>query len=393
MTATSPFALTRRGLVGAGIAATFLGAPAFAAAPAGRKFVMIVARGGLDGLSLAAPVGDPDYARLRGAIALPADAVLRLDDTFGLHPKLPTLHRLAQAGQARIAPAVAIPERIRSHFEAQDLLESGGARLYAAKDGWLNRALAAGGGTRLKALSVGAQTPLILRGRNEAASWSPGGAAPAPSDRVTTLLQDLYAADPLLGPAFASGLRTEAMASQVTAGETPKPADVQGFATAAARFLTAPDGPQIAVLSLDGFDTHANQGGVEGQLANRLKILDQVLAGLESGLGPAWTDTVVVIATEFGRTARINGTGGLDHGTASTLVVAGGAVKPGGLIGDWPGLAENRLFENRDLAPTLDMRAVFKAVLTDHLGLDRRAVETTVFPDSAAVRPVAGLVA
>ena len=389
--ASGPLALTRRGLMGAGLGAAFLGSRAFAAATADRKLVVIIARGGMDGCSLVPPVGDPNYAALRGAIALTQDAVLKIDGTFGLHPKLETLYRLHQAGQARLAPAVAIPERIRSHFEAQDLLENGGAKLYGATTGWLNRALATGGAP-LKALSVGAQTPLILRGPVQAQSWSPGGAAPAASDRIVAQLQDLYAGDSLLGPAFASGLRTEAMASMLSGGQAPKAADARGFAVTTAKFLAAADGPQMAVIQLDGFDTHANQGAAEGQLAQRFRMLDQVLAGLESGMGPAWKDTVVVVATEFGRTARTNGTNGLDHGTASALVLAGGALKPGGMVGDWPTMADNKLFENRDLAPTLDVRSVFKGVLIDPMGLDRRKVETVVFPDSAAAPPVVGLV-
>lgn len=385
---------TRRAALASGLAVSFLATSVLAEpALARRKLVVIICRGAMDGLSLAPPIGDPDYAVLRGPIAIPADQALRLDDTFALHPKLANLHRLAKAGQARIAPAGAIPERIRSHFEAQDLLETGGGRLYAVTTGWLNRALQAAPRTRsLTALSIGAQEPLILHGPVQAQSWSPGGRMSAETDRVAGVLQDLYASDPLLGPALASGLQTEAMAQSMTGGAAMKPTDVAAFASTAAKFLTAEGGPSIAVLSLDGFDTHAGQGAAEGQLANRLNTLDQVIAGLQTGMGPAWSDTVVLAATEFGRTARINGTGGTDHGTASALVLAGGALKPGGIVGDWPTLAQDRLFENRDLAPTLDIRAVFKGVLADHLGLDRRALEGAVFPDSAAARPAAGLI-
>ena len=405
----SPLALTRRGALAAGLGAALFGSNAFAAAVNNRKLVVIIARGGMDGVSLIPPIGDSNYVPLRGEIAIPADAALRLDSTFGLHPKLENLYRMTKAGEARIAPAVAIPERIRSHFEAQDLLESGGAKLYGATTGWLNRALATTDGASLKALAVGAQTPLILRGPIQAQSWSPGGKAPASADRLVTALQDLYAGDHLLGPAFASGLQTEAMAEQLTSAPAmpapanamadgakpaaPQAADPQAFAVTTAKFLTAPGGPQMAVLSLDGFDTHARQGAAEGQLATRFRILDQVLAGLQTGLGPAWKDTIVVVATEFGRTARINGTLGLDHGTASAVVIAGGALKPGGIVGDWPTMANDKLFENRDLAPTLDVRSVFKAALIDHMGLDRRQVETTVFPDSANAPPVANLIA
>ena len=411
MTAQLP--VSRRTALGFGLAASFLGQGAFAASPdlARRKLVVIIARGAMDGLSATPPIGDPDYVRLRGEIAIPADAALRLDDTFALHPKLEHLHGLAKAGQARIAPAVAIPQRIRSHFEAQDLLESGGAQLYGVTTGWLNRTLTVA--TSQKALSVGAQTPLILRGPAQAESWSPGGKAPDATDRIVAQLQDLYRNDPLLGPAFASGLETEAMAGALTgkgdamaarpamqagapAQGGPTQAQAQNaaaFAETAGKFLVQPDGPSIAVLSLDGFDTHARQGGVDGQLAARLRLMDQVIAGLQTGLGPAWKDTVIVVATEFGRTARINGTGGTDHGTASTLFLAGGALKPGGIVGDWPTLQEAKLFEGRDLAPTLDIRSVFKGVLADHLGVDGRALDTQIFPGSADAKPLRGLVA
>jgi uncharacterized protein (DUF1501 family) len=160
-----------------------------------------------------------------------------------------------------------------------------------------------------------------------------------------------------------------------------------------AKFMLEPNGPQIAAVSLDGFDTHANQGAADGQLATRLRGLDAAIDGLSSGLGPEWKNTVVVVATEFGRTARINGTKGTDHGTASTALVLGGSLKRGGIIGDWPTLEQAKLFENRDTAPTVDMRGLFKGVLAEQIGVDRRALDTTVFPDSAGVAPVSGIVA
>jgi uncharacterized protein (DUF1501 family) len=380
--------------LGAGVGVTFLGGHAFADSFAQKKLVVIVARGAMDGLSVAVPFGDPNYQPLRQDIAIPADKVLPLDSTFGLHPKLKTLHALQQAGQARVAPAVAIPQRIRSHFEAQDLLETGGAQMYAASTGWLNRTLqAASPGRPIKALSIGAQEPLILRGPVQAESWSPGGRITPNTNRVANTLMDLYADDPLLGPALATGLKVEDQANVLNDGQPLKGGDVKAFAVTAAKFLTAPDGPQIAVLSLDGFDTHARQGAAEGQLANRLGIMDDVIAGLQQGMGDQWKNTVVVIATEFGRTAHVNGTGGTDHGTASTVILAGGALKPGGIVGDWPTLAQNKLFENRDLAPTLDVRSVFKGVLIEHLGVDGRATETVVFPNSRDAQPVRGLIA
>jgi|HubBroStandDraft_5_1064220.scaffolds.fasta_scaffold91387_2 uncharacterized protein (DUF1501 family) len=440
-------ALSRRqalaGALGLGISIEFLGRKAFAAADGAtetRKLVVVICRGGMDGLSVSPPVGDPNYAALRGAIALPGfgqpGGALKLDDTFGLHPALASVHKLALKGEARIAPALASPDRARSHFEAQDVMENGATAAYGTDSGWLNRALQVMGPGKVKAISVGATAPLILRGGIEAASWSPGpGAGRDP--RLPSILQDLYANDPMLSRALASGLATEAMAKVANADATaaligaddmssaagpagaPAPAmtapgqsmaansDGQAVQAAlrqglpAARklgatlagFMIQPGGPQVAAVSIDGFDTHANQGSSQGQLATRLTYLDAALDGLAEGMGPAWRDTAVVVVTEFGRTARINGTAGTDHGTASTALLLGGALKPGGIVGDWPTLAQGKLFEDRDTAPTIDMRGLFKGLLVAQYGLDRRALDTVVFPDSAAVAPTMGVIA
>ena len=431
------------GALGLGISIEFLGRKAFAAADGAtetRKLVVVICRGGMDGLSVSPPVGDPNYAALRGAIALPGfgqpGGALKLDDTFGLHPALASVHKLALKGEARIAPALASPDRARSHFEAQDVMENGATAAYGTDSGWLNRALQVMGPGKVRAISVGATAPLILRGGIEAASWSPGpGAGRDP--RLPSILQDLYANDPMLSRALASGLATEAMAKVANADATaaligaddmssaagpagaPAPAmtapgqsmaansDGQAVQAAlrqglpAARklgatlagFMIQPGGPQVAAVSIDGFDTHANQGSSQGQLATRLTYLDAALDGLAEGMGPAWRDTAVVVVTEFGRTARINGTAGTDHGTASTALLLGGALKPGGIVGDWPTLAQGKLFEDRDTAPTLDMRGLFKGLLVAQYGVDRRALDTVVFPDSAAVDPADGIIA
>jgi uncharacterized protein (DUF1501 family) len=420
--------LNRRSLLGLGaslgIGVTFLGSQAFAASEsdlARKKLIVVICRGGMDGLSVSPPVGDANYAALRGSIALKPDEVLKLDGTFGLHPELSTVHALALQGEARIAPAIASPDRARSHFEAQDVLETGASGVYGADTGWLNRTLEVLAPIRpVEGLSVGSTAPLILRGKVQAASWSPGKGVDE-SARLPTLLQDLYKTDPLLGPAFARGLETETMAQQamtamaatpamnLAAASTPSMAapgpmsptmandrrNRQGgeaarkLGSTLGGFMIQPRGPQIAAVSLDGFDTHAGQSG---QIATRLSYLDAVLNGLHAGLGAEWKNTVVIAVTEFGRTARVNGTGGTDHGTASTALILGGALKPGGIVGDWPGLAQNALFENRDTAPTLDMRSLFKGVLADHLGVDRAMLETKVFPDSKTAKPLIGLV-
>lgn len=393
---------------GLGLSVTFLGRPALADADSAldsRKLVVVICRGGMDGLSVSPPVGDKAYEGLRRGIAIKPEDGLKLDGTFSLHPALTSVHALALKGQARIAPAVATPDRARSHFEAQDVLESGSAQVYATTSGWLNRALEAlPASRRAQGLYVGATTPLILRGKVQAASWSPGKGVDETA-RLPTLLQDLYKTDPLMGPAFARGLETESMAQVAMTAMAPPaqadgmmapPANNKGGREAArklgatlAGFMVQVGGPRIAAIALDGWDTHAGQAG---QINTRLTYLDAVLSGLNTGLGDEWKNTVVVTVTEFGRTARANGTNGTDHGTASTALVLGGALKPGGIIGDWPGLAQPALYENRDLAPTLDMRGLFKGLLGDHMGVDRAALEAKVFANSADARAVTGLV-
>ncbi len=372
------FDLNRRSLMAAGLSLTFAGQAAAQTRGLRRKLVVMVARGAMDGLSVTVPTGDANYRRLRGDLAV--EGALPLSDGFGLHPSLAGLHALHAAGQMRWAPAVAIPARIRSHFDAQDVLENGGEGLRQATDGWLNRALALTGGT---GLSIGPQTPLILRGPAPTTSWAPGGRIES-GDRIAAQLQDLYADDPMLATNLARGLETEAMAMQVGDGTPLRRNDVNGLGQAVARLMTGETGADIVVLSVDGWDTHARQ---TAQMTARLTGLDQIIGGLHDGLGAEWSNTVVVVATEFGRTARANGTGGTDHGTASTILLAGGALTHGGPIGDWPTLADNRLFEGRDLAPTLDVRSVFKGLLRDHIGVDRGALNARVFPDSAAEAP------
>jgi uncharacterized protein (DUF1501 family) len=380
--------------LGLGMNVSFLGSGAMAADSRSPKLVVIICRGAMDGLSVSPPAHDTAYLDLRGAIAIPPDRALPLDSDFGLHPKLVNVQRLALAGQARIAPAVAWPVHIRSHFEAQDLLETGADKLYGVQTGWLNRTVQALGGDKpARAIAVAPQAPLILQGTAAYDTWSPGTPFNPAGSRLVGILQDLYQPDPILGPAFAAGLAVEHEAMALNANAPAlKANDARDFATAAARFLAAPGGPAIAVISLDGFDTHAGQGAAEGQLANRLSGLDDVMAGLETGLAADWARTAVVVATEFGRTARINGSGGTDHGTASTLILAGGSIKGRGIVGDWPGLAAGQLFENRDTAPTLDMRRVFKTLIVEHLGVDRHLADTQVFPESRDAGLISGLI-
>jgi uncharacterized protein (DUF1501 family) len=375
------------------------------------RLLIVVLRGGLDGLAAVAPVGDPDYARLRGALAVPATgegAGLPLDGFFVLNAAMPGLHALYRKREALIVHAVHSPYRGRSHFDGQDVLESGLPGVARIEDGWLNRALLelpAAGKANPRGLSIGAVVPLLMRGKAPALSWIPR-VGPLPlSESTIARLMDIYAeTDPVLAKAFAEGMEIGRVADagggmaagQQAPAQTPAARLARDFteaAAAAARFLSTAEGPRIGVLSYNGWDTHANEGPLRGQLAVRLGSLDAAVKALESGMGPAWKDTVVAIVTEFGRTARINGTQGTDHGMATVALLIGGAVKGGRVLADWPGLREAALYEGRDLAPTRDLRALLKGVLRDHLGVPGGALAAGIFPDSAAAPPLDGLLA
>lgn len=373
------------------------------------RFLLIVLRGALDGLATVAPVGDPDWVRLRGDAALTLGGAapgLALDGFFALNPAMPNLHRLYKAKQATIVHAAATPYRERSHFDGQDVLESGLARPGQTDSGWLNRALATLTADEPVAaqaratFAVGPVTPLVVRGKAQILSWTPPRLPPAGDDTVTRLL-DLYAhTDPELARALEERIGIAAIARD---GDMSPGRGLAGAgavrryflesAGAAAKFLARSDGPRIGALAFDGWDTHANEGATNGRLAALLGALDGAIAAVESGMGDAWRDTVVAVVTEFGRTARINGTDGTDHGTATVALLAGGALKGGRVVADWPGLAANKLYEGRDLRPTTDLRGVMKGVLRDHLRVSDGALATAVFPDSAAARPTRGLVA
>lgn len=397
--------IDRRSLLTSGASVLLLSAVAGGAAAqaADRKFVFVILRGAMDGLTAVAPYGDPNYAALRGSLALRApgakDGLLALSDGFGLHPRLAFLHSQWTEQKLAVLHAAASPYRDRSHFDGQDVLESGGKRVFALDDGWLNRALGASAGRPKDAVAVAKTIPLVLRGSAAVKSWSPSNIATANNDTVTRLM-DMYAGDKLLGPALAQAVETSSIVGAGGSGSGGMPkgqaygggANVQ-LAEAAAKLLVAPGGPAAAVFSIDGWDTHANQGAATGQIALRLANLDDVLKALRTGLGVVWEKSVVVVATEFGRTVAINGTNGTDHGQGSAAFVFGGAVKGGRMIGDWPTLARDKLYEGRDLAPVNDLRGLFAAVLAQHWGLDRSVLETRVFPDAIRLPAYPGLIA
>jgi len=397
-------AVSRRALLLGGASfAAWAYLPKFARAADGHdpRLVVIILRGALDGLATVAPTGDPDYAGLHGAIALTtggANAALPLDSIFSLHPAMPEFSRMYRDKKAAVIHAVATPYRERSHFDGQDVLESGFAGPGRVQSGWLNRALEGlpKGDRVSSALAVGPTTPLVLRGAAPTVGWAPVALPQAAEDTAMRLLELYQQRDPALAGALKQGLALDRTAQGDDMKPRPGlngPGAMRLVARGAAKLMAADDGPRIGALAFDGWDTHANEGGPVGRLAQLLGGLDGALAEFETGLGARWRDTVIVVATEFGRTARINGTQGTDHGTGTVALLAGGAVNGGRVIADWPGLKQASLYQGRDLAPTTDLRAVMKGVLKDQFGIGDRTLAESVFPDSVGVKPMKGLVA
>ena len=404
------------------------------------RLVFVILRGALDGLAAVPAYGDPGYAQLRGDLAIGRPGTdggaLPLDGTFGLHPSLTFMQQSYAARELIVFHAVASPYRDRSHFDGQNVLETGYPKPHAVETGWLNRALAAMpaalASEKERGVSIAPTAPLVMRGPAAVTSWSPSHLAPLDDDTLQRI-SDLYSHDPVLGQKLAEALAAEAIADETTPGAVDpssaadpmmsgavdttmaqatsfKDGQLHGngrgsllakrgkpgpqyeeVVKAAARFLRQEDGPQVAVFDTMGWDTHFNEGGAKGQLAVRLSVLDGALGALKAGLGPVWDDTAVLLATEFGRTVAENGTRGTDHGTATAAYLLGGAIRGGRVIADWPGLSSRGLYQDRDLKPTLDLRSVMKGLLADHLQVSQRALESSVFPDSAQAQPRAGL--
>lgn len=372
---------------------------ALATAQTEQRLVVIVLRGGVDGMGMVPAIGDPDFAELRGSLGdgstQRTGPAFKLDSTFGLHPVLGRAHGMWQEGDLAVAHAVQSVSRNRSHFDAQDLLETGLGHLDSSASGWINRALGwyETPGRRM-GLAAGYGTPLIVRGEEPVRVWSPRR-LPEADERLLAALGQMGAEDPALRAAFREGAdsieRDQAVLGHDENTSHPSTRDIQAvehLARATGKLLADAEGPRIATFDIGGWDTHSSQNIYFGF---RMPALDGALAELKRGLGPVWENTAVAVVTEFGRTARPNGTGGTDHGTATAALIAGGAVKGGKVHTDWPGLKSRDLYENRDLKPTMDVRSIFKALLTQHMRMDPDFVERTVFPDSGDVRAIPGL--
>jgi len=372
--------LSRRSFIGASGAASALAAlgfprMAFARAGTDRRFVFIIQRGAADGLSIVAPTGDPAFGGTRGDFAADVASGAKLGDFFTLHPALSETAKLYSARQALFVHAVASPYRDRSHFDGQNVLETGGSAAYRLKDGWMNRLLGLLPPDQAKALALSSTVPVALRGSHEVSSYA-SSQLPSPSNDLLARVTALYESDPQL-----HALWSEALETRVKAGDAMQAGSGQkGAATGAlAAKMLLGDGARIAMIETTGWDTHSGQ---KGRLNAQLRDLDQLLAALRSGLGADWANTLVLVATEFGRTAHPNGTGGTDHGQASAAMMVGGSVAGGKVVSDWPGLAQSALYEGRDLKPTMDLDALIAGALAQHYGQEPLRVMTTLFPES-----------
>lgn len=366
--------IDRRGFMSA---ATLLAAPGLLMAQAAteRRFVFIIQRGAADGLNTLIPYAEARYAALRGELAIDPGAALKLDGTFALHPALSTLHKLYAGGEATFLHAVASPYRDRSHFDAQNVLETGGQLPYQLRDGWMNRLLGLLPPSGKAAIAFAPAIPLAMQGAVEVVTYAPS-TLPEANEDLLMRVQQLYAPDRQLHMLWSSALAARGMAGERTGNHGTRQ-DSASLGRMAAGFLARSDGPRIAMIETSGWDTHSGQNA---RLARQLLALDGLIGGLRDGLGAAWAQTVVLVATEFGRTVAANGTGGTDHGTGSAAMLMGGAVQGGRIVSDWPGLAAANLLDGRDLRPTLALDSLIASACSEAFGLDPVRTKSVLFP-------------
>lgn len=345
-----------------------------------KKLVWIVLRGGADSLHTTMPLFDADFLSLRNDFVMPIkDQLLPIDRDFALHPELKFMHSLHQANQLNTVIATATPYRSRSHFASQDGLESGLGAI-DVDNGWLARMTkqVTANINQPEALAIARSIPVSLRGGSEVITWYPSNLK-SNDDDLYARLMDLYEYDQELSSKLEQALETQALVSKM--GKQKKQGKLSNLAESCATLMSQANGPDIAMLEMGGWDTHNRQ---EKRLSNNLKELDKGIKALHTGLNTQWDNTLFIIATEFGRTVHINGTGGTDHGTATALYIGGGAVNGGKVLGRWPGLAKDRLYEARDLAPTSDTFSWISAAVSQHFGLTHQEM-AMVFPDTLSM--------
>lgn len=378
-----------QGLTGAALASQFAPRFVFASGLGQKKLVMIILRGGMDGLSALIPYSDATYKEARGKLAMSpqTDGLLPIDQTFALHPSLKTIHALYQNKQAIFLHAAATPLRSRSHFDVQDVLENGMDKAMATRNGWLNRALSTTSDNH--AIAIMPNLPLILQGSFPVQSWTQS-TLPDTNQAFYERVAAMYDQDERFHTALIQGMDANniALANEDAASRKKRSSNAES----AAKFLLEPQGPNIAYLDATGWDTHVNQGTSNGALARRLGELDNDINTIKTTLGEEWNNTAILIASEFGRTVRVNGNGGTDHGTAGLAMLLGGAVQGGRVIGEWPTLALNKLYEERDLYPANDIRNLFAGTLQGLYGIDTQTLSSTIFPVPATLRPYTDLI-
>jgi uncharacterized protein (DUF1501 family) len=371
--------LSRRSILMSGITVAAAGALsgfAYAAAGTPKRLVFIIQRGAADGLAIVAPTGDPAFAAARRAMADETAGGAKLDGMFTLHPALATTAGLYTGKQAHFAHAVATGYRDRSHFDGQNMLEGGGSRPYGRDTGWVGRLLTLLPAAERDAIAIAPAVPLALRGTVQVGTYAPSRLPQADADLVARLTA-LYADDPLLHPLWDSAVKTQELAGDIGGNNGRNGADLGKLA---ASLMLPADGARVMMVETGGWDTHSGQ---RGRLAAQLRGLDQLVGALQAGLGPAWADTLVIVATEFGRTVEVNGTGGTDHGTASTAMLLGGGLNEGGKVSaDWPGLGTAARYEGRDLKPTRSLESVIAGAVAHHYALDPKRVMATLYPDA-----------
>ena len=347
----------------------------FAKADTDRRFVFIIQRGAADGLNIIVPYADPNYLKLRGNLAIEVAAPMKLDGTFALHPALTQVQKLYAEKEALFFHAVASPYRDRSHFDGQNVLESGSKIPYQLKSGWMNRLLGLLPRDGKDGIAFSSAVPLAMQGAFDVTTYAPSS-LPEANEDLLMRVQQLYATDRQLNPLWTSALEARGMASGQMKGGDKRHNDA-ALGKIAAGFLAAPTGPRVAMIETSGWDTHSGQNE---RLDRQLRGLDALIGGLKEGMGSTWSQTVVLVATEFGRTAAANGTGGTDHGTASAAMLLGGAVQGGRIVSDWLGLASSSLFEGRDLQPTLGLDALISNVCAQTFKLDTEMAQRIMFP-------------
>ncbi|QFT77327.1 DUF1501 domain-containing protein [Erythrobacter sp. THAF29] len=384
--------LDRRALLAGTLAlgASSLAMPrmAFARGTGSRNLMFVILRGAADGLAMLAPVGDPGFARFREPTLRDYEGARKADGFFAIHPSLEQTGNAYAQGEALFVHAAATSYRERSHFDGQNMLETGGARPYDLKDGWLNRLvglMAEQMGQAPRALAIAPTIPLALRGDAPASNYAPS-ALPGASDDLKARVAAMYQSDPQLSALWTQALRTRAMAGGDRATRSLR--DGASAGRLAARLMKGDQGARIGMVEIDRWDTHINQSGVFRRQAVNL---DALLGAYREGMGSAWANTMVIVATEFGRTVRINGTNGTDHGTASAAIVLGGDVKGGRVIADWPGLSDSDLYEGRDLRPTIALQCLFAGAAAEHVGIEPNLAMKRLFPDHSDA-PLTGIV-